>query len=79
MINLSFKNISVGDMFYSFTSQSKSLIMNSSGHMFNSSSTFLSFIKPEPYVKSKFGKNGYRPITNSLSKSDYPEIEYLTL
>ena len=72
MINFSFKNISVVDKFYSFASQSRSFIMKSSGHMFNSSSTFLSFIKPEPYVKSKFGKNGYRPNTNSLSNSDYP-------
>lgn len=51
----------------------------SSGHISKVKDTSLSLINPELNYRSKFGKNGFLPSTNSLTMSGESYDEYLTL
>ena len=63
----------------SLTFHKRSLIIASSGHISNVKDTSLSLINPELNCKSKLGKNGFLPKTNSLNISGESEEVYFTL
>jgi hypothetical protein len=61
------------------TFHKRSLIIASSGHISKVKDTSLSLINPELNYRSKLGKNGFLPSTNSLKISGESDEEYFTL